>query len=38
VLSFGGFMGIGNDYYPVPWTTLRFDACLGGYKVNLTKD
>jgi PRC-barrel domain len=38
VLSFGGFMGIGSDYYPVPWSTLRFDTRLGGYKVNLTKD
>ena len=22
VLSFGGFMGMGEDYYPVPWATL----------------
>jgi PRC-barrel domain len=38
VLSFGGFMGMGNDYYPVPWSILRFDTSLGGYKVNFTKD
>ena len=19
VLSFGGFLGIGSDYYPIPW-------------------
>jgi hypothetical protein len=38
VLSFGGFMGMGEDYYPVPWSTLRYDTNLGGYRVNLTKE
>jgi hypothetical protein len=38
VLSFGGFLGMGEDYYPVPWTTLKYDENLGGYLVNLTKD
>ncbi|MGB8448056.1 MAG: PRC-barrel domain-containing protein [Pseudolabrys sp.] len=38
VLSFGGFLGMGEDYYPVPWPTLRYDTNLGGYLVNLTKD
>jgi hypothetical protein len=38
VLSFGGFMGMGEDYYPVPWSTLKYDTNLGGYRVNLTED
>ena len=38
VLSFGGFLGMGEDYYPVPWPTLKYDTNLGGYLVNLTKD
>jgi hypothetical protein len=38
VLSFGGFMGIGSDFYPVPWSTLKYDTSLGGYMVNVTKD
>src|SRR4051795_2749277 len=38
VLSFGGFMGIGDDYYPVPWATLKYDTNLGGYRVNFTND
>ena len=38
VLSFGGFMGIGDDYYPVPWSMLKYDTNLGGYRVSLTKD
>ncbi len=38
VLSFGGFLGVGEDYYPVPWVTLKYDTNLGGYLVNLTRD
>ena len=38
VLSFGGFLGMGEDYYPVPWATLKYDTNLGGYRVNLTKE
>jgi len=38
VLSFGGFMGMGEDYYPVPWSTLKYDSNLEGYRVNLTED
>lgn len=37
VLSFGGFMGMGEDYYPVPWATLKYDTNLGGYRTNLTE-
>jgi hypothetical protein len=38
VLSFGGFMGIGEDYYPIPWPMLKYDTNLDGYRVSLTKD
>lgn len=38
VLSFGGFMGMGEDYYPVPWSTLNYDTRLGGYRVNFTEN
>jgi hypothetical protein len=37
VMSFGGFMGMGEDYYPVPWSTLKYDTNLGGYRTNLTE-
>jgi PRC-barrel domain protein len=26
VLSFGGFLGIGSDYYPIPWQSLKYDT------------
>ena len=38
VLSFGGFLGVGEDYYPTPWSNLIYDTRLGGYRTNLTKD
>ena len=38
VVTFGGFLGIGEDYYPIPWSTLKYDTSLGGYRVNLTAD
>src|SRR3954449_4942670 len=36
VMSFGGFMGIGEDYYPLPWSLLSYNPHLGGYEVNIT--
>ncbi|HEY5869521.1 MAG TPA: PRC-barrel domain-containing protein [Candidatus Tectomicrobia bacterium] len=37
VLSFGGFLGLGNDYYPIPWDALKYDTSLGGYRTNITE-
>ena len=38
VMSFGGFLGLGSDYYPVPWSLLTYDEQLGGYQVNITEE
>ena len=38
VLSFGGFLGMGNDYYPLPWAALTYDTNLGGYRTAVTED
>jgi hypothetical protein len=35
VMSFGGFMGIGEDYYPLPWSLLTYNPVLEGYEVNV---
>src|SRR5205085_5242345 len=35
VMSFGGFMGIGEDYYPLPWSLLTYNPKLDGYEVNI---
>ena len=37
VLSFGGFLGMGHDHYPLPWSKLNYDQDLGGYRVDVTK-
>lgn len=31
-------LGSGEDYYPVPWSTLTYDTTLDGYRTNLTAD
>ena len=28
-MSFGGFLGIGADYYPLPWPILTYNPALG---------
>ena len=38
VLSFGGFLGIGTDHYPLPWSKLNYDESLGGYRVDVSKE
>jgi len=38
VLSYGGFLGIGDDHYPTPWSSLTYDTNLGGYRTNITTD
>lgn len=38
VMQFGGFLGIGADYYPVPWQMLSYSTDHGGYVVDLDKD
>jgi hypothetical protein len=37
VLSFGGFLGIGEDYYPLPWSFLTYNTRLEGYEVNVSE-
>lgn len=38
VMSFGEFMGIGADYYPLPWSLLTYNPQLGGYEVNVGEE
>jgi hypothetical protein len=38
VLSFGGFLGIGDDHYPLPWQSLKYDTSVGGYRTVVTED
>jgi len=38
VMSFGGFLGVGENYYPLPWASLKYDARLDGYVVGLGRE
>ena len=38
VMSFGGFLGIGHDHYPLPWAKLTYDEDLGGYRTDVSKE
>lgn len=38
ILSFGGFLGIGERYHPVPWSMLDYDLAKGGFLVPLEKE
>src|SRR5690606_21886915 len=38
VLSFGGFLGIGDDHYPIPWAKLTYDESLGGYRTDISRE
>lgn len=33
IMSFGGFLGIGERYHPVPWGLLRYDVEKRGYVI-----
>ena len=37
VMSFGGFLGLGHDHYPVPWAKLDYNPELKGYEVNISE-
>jgi hypothetical protein len=37
IMSFGGFLGIGDSYHPVPWKELTYDESQGGYVVDIDR-
>ena len=37
VMSFGGFLGLGESHYPVPWSALRYDTSLNGFRTNISE-
>jgi len=38
VMTFGGFLGIGEDQHSLPWPTLKYDPDKGGYVANVTRE
>jgi len=37
VMSFGGFLGIGEEEYVIPWNKLTYDTQLGGFRTDITE-
>ncbi|MEO8560332.1 MAG: PRC-barrel domain-containing protein, partial [Rhodospirillales bacterium] len=38
IMSFGGFLGIGDKQHPLPWSVLDYVPDQGGYVVDLDRD
>jgi PRC-barrel domain len=38
VMSFGGFLGMGEEEHAVPWSKLTYDKTLGGYRTDVSED
>jgi hypothetical protein len=38
ILSFGGFLGLGDKHQPLPWSALDYDPGRGGYVVDVTEE
>ncbi len=36
VMAYGGFLGLGQRYYPLPWRMLSYDTREGGYHIDMT--
>jgi sporulation protein YlmC with PRC-barrel domain len=37
IMSYGGFLGAGERYHPLPWSMLSYDTSKHGYVTPLTK-
>jgi hypothetical protein len=38
VMTFGGFLGISDEYRALPWSVLRYNENLDAYELNVTED
>jgi PRC-barrel domain len=37
VMSFGGFLGMGESYHPLPWRVLNYDTRQGGFVIDVDR-
>jgi hypothetical protein len=38
VMTFGGFLGIGDEYRALPWSVLRYNERLDAYELDVTEN
>jgi hypothetical protein len=36
VMAYGGFLGLGQRYFPLPWRILDYDTGEGGYRIDMS--
>ncbi len=38
IIGFGGFFGIGEEHFPIPWEKLRYKASIDAYEIEIDQD
>jgi sporulation protein YlmC with PRC-barrel domain len=38
IVGFGGFLGMGEKYHPIPWSSLKYDEGEGAYVVPFSRE
>jgi hypothetical protein len=38
VLSFGGFLGLGEKHLPIPWERMKYDPAIEAYSIDVTDE
>jgi len=38
VLSFGGFLGVGERYHPIPWSALQYNLGFAAYELDISDE
>ncbi|MEZ5779784.1 MAG: PRC-barrel domain-containing protein [Paracoccaceae bacterium] len=38
IMGFGGFLGLGEEEYAIPWGSLNYDRSAGGFVTDITPD
>jgi sporulation protein YlmC with PRC-barrel domain len=38
VMSFGGFFGIGEEFFPIPWDKLKYDPERDAFTIDVGKE
>ena len=38
VLSFGGFLGMGEKHLPIPWERMKYDPAIGAYAIDISDE
>jgi hypothetical protein len=38
VVTFGGFLTLGQESFPLPWDKFEYDTSLGGYRADVSEE